>query len=200
MIIGVDIDGVLTNLLKLCKKDFFQFSKKINGKGIFRKQARSLAEIFGVTQEQDYEFWKDYNWVYAENIKYYPTASKYLKKLRERGHKIYIITSREYAGQNSELGQKMRTLIETSLQKEGILYDKIFYTSETKSKKQVIVDNNVDVLIDDSFWNLEEATKLIPAICFDQIYNRDYKNERVERCKNWREIYKTIQKMAKKEN
>lgn len=202
MIIGVDIDGVLTDLFKLSKKDFLRYSKNIHGKKFLlnKKTATSLREVYGLSKEQDFEFWKDFNWKYAENIKYYCSAVKILKKLRQEGHKIYILTSRLYADKKDKDGEKMRGLIESSLLKAGIVYDQIFYTSETLSKKEVIEANGVEVLIDDSKWNLDLASQVVPCICFGTIYNKAYSNSNVVRCKNWKAVYKALHKMMENKN
>ncbi len=197
MIIGIDIDGVLAKLLQGVKGEYKKFSKKCNGRVIIKKDAKSIGEMFGVTREQDSEFFANYTWVYAENIKYYRSAKKYIQKLHNEGHTLYIITARDYAGRNDADGERMRNLIEKSLAKAGIYYDEIFYTSEAKTKLQIINQKGVQVLIDDSYWNIEEISKHIPVICYNQPYNKTYKQEGLRRAKNWKEVYRHIAEMSK---
>ena len=197
MIIGIDIDGVLTDLMKSCKKEYSKFSKLKNGKKVFNKNGKRLAEIFGVSREEDEEFWDGFLWKYSEKSKYYTNASKYLKLLKKDGHKLVIITSRGFAGREDEMGQRMRSNTENSLAKNGIVYDQIVYTSETNSKVSASLEIGVDVMIDDSVWNLKELSQHFPCICFDQLYNKAIDMSNVVRAKNWKEVYNIISKMAK---
>lgn len=197
MIIGIDIDGVLTDLMKSCKKEYSKFSKLKNGRKVFNKRGNSLGEIFGVSREEDEEFWDGFLWGYSENGKYYSSAGKYLKRLKEDGHTLVVVTSRAFAGRNDELGQKMRENIEKSFIKNGIVYDKTVYTSEMKSKIPAIHEHGAQVMIDDSAWNLKELSQHIPTICFDQLYNRRLKLENMTRAKSWKDVYKIINQMSK---
>ena len=108
-----------------------------------------------------------------------------------------IITSRAFAGKDNEEGKRMRCYVENSLSRNGIVYDKIVYTSELKSKTAAILELGVQVMIDDSVWNLEELSNHVPVICYHQIYNRNFAKENVVRAKNWKEIYKIIENMSK---
>ncbi|MBQ8443995.1 MAG: hypothetical protein IJX25_01395 [Clostridia bacterium] len=197
MIIGVDIDGVLTDLLKSIKKEYKKFAKLKNGNVAINKKAKSLSEYFGVSREQDDEFFKNYNWIYAENAKYYKSAKKYINLLRSEGHKVYIVTARAYAGEDNELGERMRYLVESSLKNEGVCYDKIFYTSKLKNKLPVIEENGIDVFIDDAYWNIEALSSIVPVICYSQVYNSTYYRENLMRAKNWKEVYKHIKNLNK---
>ena len=198
MISGIDVDGVLTNLYKSVKKEYKKFSKIKNGRCIINKSGRSLSDIFGVSRAEDEEFFEKYMWTYAENSIYYSSASKYLKLLKKAGHTLYIVTARAFAGRDDENGKRMRNLIETSMKKAGIIYDKIFYTSESKSKLPIIKELGIEVFIDDSHWNIEELSKHIPVICFEQIYNRKCEFSGVLRARNWKNVYNCIELLNKK--
>lgn len=197
MIIGVDIDGVLTDLLKSVKKEYLKFAKKENGKVKINKYGKSLGEYFGLNREQDSRFFNSYIWEYSEKAIYYKSAKKYLNLLRKQGHLIYIVTARSFAGRDDGDGEKMRAIIENSLKKADIVYDKIFYTSELKNKVPVIQENNIDVFIDDSFWNIESLSPVIPVICYHQKYNVSFNVSDLMRARNWRDVYKFICKLNK---
>ncbi len=192
MNIGIDIDGVLTNLLGGVKKEYKKFSKLKNGRTVYKREAKSLAELFGVTESQDVEFFVDYIWVYAEKVKYYRLPKKYIRLLHKQGHKLIIITAREYAGQDSAKGAQMRAIVERGLAKAGIYYDKIFYTSEIKTKVPVIKEEKIDVFIDDYTSNIQEISQHIPVICYNQRYNKTYQQKGLRRANNWKEVYKHI--------
>ena len=58
-----------------------KYSFKVNGKKVYNKNADSFTEMYGLTESQDYLFWFDYIWEYAEKVKVYKNASKYIKRL-----------------------------------------------------------------------------------------------------------------------
>ena len=71
MIIGVDVDGVIVDLFKCAKKELKKYSFKVNGKRVYNKKAISFWEMYGMTQEQDVDFWEYFIWEYAEKVKVY---------------------------------------------------------------------------------------------------------------------------------
>ena len=198
MIIGIDVDGVLTDLYKCCKKEYSKYSKMVNGRRVFNKNGIGLAEVFGLSYEKDVALWNDFSIIYSQNEIFYSLAKKYTKKLKEDGHTLYIVTSRHYAGRDDELGKNMRDNLFKSLKRAGITYDKVFFTSHKGSKTDTLIELKADVMIDDSAFNLDEISKKLPCICYRQIYNKNYKKDNVIMAKNWKEIYKIITEMAVK--
>jgi len=85
MIIGVDIDGVLTNLYKFVDKKRKEICRKNKIKIVRNKNVLNLREHYGITEEESNKFWMDNIFEYAENVKFYKSASKYLKKLKRMG-------------------------------------------------------------------------------------------------------------------
>ena len=55
-----------------------------------------------------------------------------------------------------------------------------------------IIENNIDVMIEDSPKNLEQLSEITKMICLDLPYNKDINNDNIYRCYNWDEIYDTI--------
>ena len=68
-------------MLKCAKMNLKKYSFKVNGKKVYNKNADSFTEMYGLTESQDYLFWFDYIWEYAEKVKVYKNASKYIKRL-----------------------------------------------------------------------------------------------------------------------
>ena len=195
MTIGIDIDGVIVDLLKCAKTELKKYSFKVNGKKVYNKNADSFTEMYGLTEHQDYLFWLDYIWEYAEKVKVYKNASKYIKMLKEDGHGIILITAREFAGKDDEKGKRMRDIVERRLAEDCVVYDKIIYTSEVKSKLPTLYDNKVDIMIEDAVSNLKDISPHIPSICYYQKYNKNFKMDNVYKCKNWKDVYTTINKL-----
>ncbi len=197
MIIGVDVDGVLTNLYRYVKKRnkvYFKHEKLAEKK----KKNNGLGELLGWSKDQDDRFWADNIFDYSINVKFYKQASKYLQKLKDDGHQIYIITLRYYLGEDSERGKEMEKIFYKSFEDNNIVYDKIFALFPVGDKLPTILEKKVDVMIDDSRFNLESISKHVPTICYHTKYNKYLKLDNMTRCKNWKQIYKTIKQMEVK--
>lgn len=198
MNIGIDIDGVLVDLYGWIKRRMKKYSKRLFGKRVYIKEGKHIYERYGLTREQDEEFWNIYRWDYSENVKTFKGIKRYFDRLRQNGHKLIIITARYHAGEDSVEGERMRSLIENSLKKSGLVYDKIIYTSEDNGKLKACKENNVDVMIDDSSWNILELENEVSCIIYDTQYNKWINSEKVFRARNWKEVYKIINQLSQK--
>ena len=94
MRIGIDIDGVLTDIEKWQLDYGSKFFYENYGKEIIVFDKYETNEIFKVSKEQDDEFWNKYFKDYSINIETRKFASEVIKKLKEKGNEIYIITAR----------------------------------------------------------------------------------------------------------
>ena len=121
-------------------------------------------------------------------------ASDVLSSLRKKGHKIIIVTSRFGCEKQNAIGKERRQISEEWLKENNIEYDEIIYTGEGNSKVPVVLNKNIDIFIDDSVKNLEEISKYIPVICFNESYNKNYINDKIKRCSSWKEILSLISK------
>ena len=193
MNIGIDIDGVLTNIAEFALEKGLEFCKE-TGKGkLMKMSSYDTKEAFGWDKETDDAFWEKYLFLYAEENPVIDKASENIKKLKEDGHKLYIITARGLAGpdvKNIEIRDKMRNTVKNWLDKNDIVYDDLIFTTEDKS--QAIRDKKIDIMIDDSPYNLRDLSKITKMICYDWPYNRDVNNDNICRCYNWDEIYEHI--------
>lgn len=193
MNIGIDIDGVLTNIAEFALEKGLEFCKE-TGKGkLIKISSYDTKEAFGWDEETDNAFWKKYLFLYATENPVIDGASENIKKLKKDGNNLYIITARGLAGPdvtNIEIRDKMRNIVKDWLSKNDIVYDEIIFTTEDKS--QAIKDKKIDVMIDDSPYNLKSLSKITKMICYDWPYNRDVNNENIYRCYNWDEIYEYI--------
>lgn len=196
MIIGIDIDGVLTDMFRYVCKARKKYNKENNIKGTKVKASLNFNECFGWSKEQCDKFWNEWIWDYSKNVKFYKSASKYIKKLKNDGHNIYFVTKRHFLGADDEDGIKMKQLLNSQLNKYDICYDKIFAVDRTSTKLTSLIENKVDIMIDDEVKNIEEISKQIPTICYTAKYNKKYKNKNVYRCKNWKEIYNLISNLS----
>ena len=199
MIIGVDFDGVLTDLANFFYNEGEKYAKEHNININKNESAYSTLEYFGWSQEDDLNFWESNHLKYTKFVKAKTGAKEVLKKLREEGHKIVIITARRDCDLDTEKGCEKRKISEEWLRTHEISYDKICYVGDL-SKVKFILDHKIDVFIDDSVKNLDEISKMIPTICFDEKYNRNYSNDNMKRLGSWKEIFDYINTLSLGEN
>lgn len=116
-------------------------------------------------------------------------AVQYLRKLKEDGHEIYIVTSSDY--------RTIRTKIDNVLLK----YFPFINVSDVimARNKQMIIG---DVLIDDGLHNLTGGT--YTGIMMTQPHNNKHEvsleRDNIIRVNNWEEIYDVIFEMSKEDS
>lgn len=166
MNIGIDIDGVLTDIGQ------FQLEK---GKKYFKKEpinknGFTIKEIFGCTKEEEYDFWKKNLLKYSITYPARSGIANAIKKLRSDGNNIYIITSREFTDKDELSGKIMRTIVKEWLNANKIEYDKIVFCGN--SKVEAIKNNYISVMVEDNTSNIMELNKYTNMICIDCDYNK----------------------------
>ena len=194
MIIGVDIDGVLC---KLNKYTWYYFKKYLKANNIpfkFNKTKETFCKQLNVSEEIENQFWEQANIHYTNHVKPINNASKIVKKNHDDGHKIIIITSRISSFLQNEKGEHIRDGIKKWLNKNKIYYDKIYFC---RNKKNILLQEKVDVMIEDSKCNIEEFSKFIPVIIFKNPANKLCKGKNKILANSWKEIYKIILNMDK---
>ena len=80
------------------------------------------------------------------------------------------------------------------LKKHRINYKKLIF-SKDEEKIQHCVENNIDIMIEDSPKNIEDISSKIKVIKFDCQYNKDISNENVMTAYSWYHIYNIIKQM-----
>lgn len=204
MNIGIDLDGVLTNYRQFAIEQGLKYCKE-NKKGkLINPDGYESTDIFDWDEKTDLDFWIKNIFIYARENPAIEGASENIKKLKADGHTIYIITARWLASTEidknfsclNEIRQTMRTTVKEWLAKNNIIYDYIIFSEKDKSK--YILENNIDVMIEDSPNNLKNLSKLTKMICYDWPYNQGIENDNIYRCYNWNEIYDKILEINKK--
>ena len=91
MRIGIDIDGVLTDVIRyVCdygSKYFYEKYGKLN----ININSWSIKDMFNVTDTEDKECWLTLVENYANNEPARPFASEIINKLKNEGNSIYMI-------------------------------------------------------------------------------------------------------------
>lgn len=190
MRIGIDIDGVLTNVEEFefdyASKYFYETEKLDSVK-------KSLSENFSIEQNDDDAFWAKAIYDYI-NIKPRNFADEIIHKLKEEGNKIYIITNRisdlAYCDINEE---EMKDIVKKWLEVNDIYYDKLIFSNGDKTN--FILDNHIDIMIEDNPKNITAISKLIPVLCYHANYNMMCNGKNIIRCYGWYDIYAEIKKI-----
>lgn len=196
MRIGIDIDGVLTNIeefiadyeVKFCYENNLSYRIKLN--------EYDDAKALGISAENCEKFWNKYIKYYATEYKARDFAAEVINKLKEDGHEIYIVTARNEYGLTGEDYGKMKEFVKEWLKKNNIYYDKIVHTEETKLP--YCVGNYIDVMIEDKPENVKEISTKMPVLCYNCSYNVDIKGKNITRVYSWYDIYNKIKQMCNK--
>lgn len=193
MRIGIDIDGVLTNvgqfsidyLSKYCVENNIEFDI---GDSYYK-----IAKTFNISNIDESKFWDKYLDFYPKYEKARPFASEVIKKLKDDGYKIYIITARWLTNRKDSVGNKMRETVKNWLAENDITYDELIFTkSDNENKFQEIIDNKIDLMIEDSPTNINELANITHVFCYNTDYNKNCNGENITRCYSWYDIYKKI--------
>lgn len=198
MNIGIDIDGVLTDMereitdyaTKMCVEE--QIPIKVDSTQYYE------SDSFGWNQEQVDKFWNKYLVPYVKEANLRKYAKEIIQKLRKEENKIYIITARDESGMPEEYYGKMQQLTKEWLNKHEIEYDKLIFEKD-KEKLQKCIENNVEIMIEDSPNNIKDISTKIKVIKFDCQYNKNVQGENIITAYSWYHIYDIINKTKKGE-
>lgn len=198
MNIGVDIDGVLLDLekfaldygTKFCVEENLEI--KINVKEYYE------APKFNWTEEQENKFWNRYIIKYFAESKPRKFVTQIIKKLREERNKIYIITARNEEGLPKEEYGKSQEITKKWLKENNIEYDKLIFVTDAEKLEQCI-ENDVEIMIEDSPTNIKNISTQIPVIKFNCGYNENISGKNIITAYSWYQIYDIINKKMKGE-
>lgn len=191
MRIGVDVDGVLTNIERYMWDYGSKYATDWNLDVSIDHTKYNTIDMFGWGKENDSTFWKKIYDDYCKNAPIRSFASEILNKLKKDGHEIYIITARspeeDVTPKNIKKSNKM--LIKW-LRNNKVKYDKLIFTGEDKLNH--CLDNDISIMIEDCPKNIRQISKKIPMICMHADYNSKVKGENIIRCHSWYEVYNRI--------
>jgi len=178
MRIGIDIDGVLTDIEQWQLDVGGKFFSKFN-KGVEKKDGYEITEIFNVSDELGNQFWNEYLYEYVTKEPSRKYASEVIKKLKDDGNEIYIVTARYLTARNTDDGKRMRDIVVNWLKEQKIYYDEIIFSPE--DKKENCKKYNIDIMIEDKVDNIDKISSIIPVICFHAGYNKECSGNNIYR-------------------
>ncbi|MGP1608811.1 MAG: 5' nucleotidase, NT5C type [Clostridium sp.] len=192
MNIGIDIDGVITNveeyMLSYCSK--FCYENKINlEKG--DKTDYSPRVMYNLTDKENEELWKKIINIYGKTVIPRMYVTEVINKLYQ-DHDIHIITARTFEKEFYDTEDKIKEGREETIQwlkKYDIPYNTITFA---ENKDEVVKEKNIDLMIEDSPDNIKSLEDYCKILVFNAVYNQDVKHKRVY---SWYEILYTIENM-----
>ena len=196
MRIGFDVDGVFTDLENYQLKYGKKYFKNVKEEDIHEDEI-DIKEIFDCTKAEREKFWIKYIWKYCF-MPFEEDMGALVRKLKEEGDDIYIITGRAHTTESGVTGKLFRAMLYHMFKKEDVPYDHIFFCSEKNSDEEKLAickDNKIDILVDDKKENIDTVKDVSHVICRDRIYNRMYNNPEVVRARNTHDIYNAIERI-----
>ncbi len=185
--LGIDIDNVISNFNEVLLKEYIEHDKSIGGNGIVDKDKYISKGMFGWSEEEQDSFYKNNIERIAKSLDTVKDSVKYINKLKEEGHKIYIITGRD----NGDYSDPHTMTIDW-LESKGVKYDKLIITNYHQLDKYLeCKKHNIDIMIDDSKRIARKCVENgVNTLLMDTEYNKE--ENTIQRVYNWVEIYKYI--------
>lgn len=193
MKIGIDIDGVLTDIEKWQLDYGSKFYYENYHKGIVNNKGYETDEIFDSSRECDNLFWDKYFKDYSVNVEVRKFAAEIISNLKNEGYEINIITARgSFLSHSSSVMSKKENeqIVKKWLNKNNIYYDQIIFSPE--DKLDICINNKIDIMIEDKVDNINKISTKIPGICYNAGYNEVCKGKNIYRVYSWYDIYYTI--------
>lgn len=194
MNIGIDIDDTISNTFET----FLPYMEKYIRQDLKRNLDLNLSsktdyynivEKYGLSEDEARDFWVSYYIPMLETVKPKKSAIEVINKLKEKGHRIVLITARL----DDEIVDA-KTITEKWLGKYDINYDKLIINSH--NKLEIAKQEYIDIFIDDSIRNCEMVSSgNIKTFMFLTRNNEYYENENIEKVTSWDEFYEKIKEV-----
>lgn len=169
MRIGIDLDDTIFCTSEQYEKYQIDYLKKHN---------ISADELWS-NRENRIDFIKNNIDTIFSDVKLKDNCLKIIEKLKSDGNEIYIITAR-----NNDYCDDMYSFTKKSIDRFNIPYKKLILTEKYKLKS--CLENNIDLMIDDSKYICDELNDKVKTILLDD--KERYLNE-INRVSSWNDIY-----------
>lgn len=199
MNIGLDVDGVFTELDKFQIEYGTIFFKKKYNMDVVNPYGSSIREIFDCTKEQEEEFWIKHLFYFVKPIMR-DGCVEMLQKIKADASniKLFIITARAKTIDKNLLGFIMRFLLKIFLKEipyENITFCPIDDTTP-QAKKEACIKYNIDLMVEDTPENILAIREVTKVVCFNAYYNQILPDD-VIRINYYYELYNIINRLNK---
>lgn len=193
MNIGIDIDDTISEtfetLLPYSQKYTIEDLKKELKIYIKDEYANHFYIVYmnGWNEEEAKGFWDKYYEEILRKVNIKQFAAESINKLKQEGHKIYLITARWDMPNDDIQGITKKWLIENNIE-----YDELIINAS--DKLQLIKEKNIDVFIDDSFNNCKSIAENsnTKVYMMTSRVNGSFNHEKITRVYSWPEVYSLI--------
>lgn len=195
--LGVDNDGVIFDTLPVMHEYARQYTEVLKQKAVplskpINPNSYFLHEVFGWPIEYEEKFFCIYLLDILRNAPLKPEASFYLKKLRAHGIRICILTARNNERTPNFSPEEIQEVTLQAYRDHNIEVDEIIFM---KGKKSTWISKlGIVSMMEDSPSQVLEISKLVPVICFEEMYNKSLSGECIYPVKGWRDAYTTFMK------
>lgn len=192
MKIGIDIDNTITDTLPIIKKYCKMYNDTVVKRNLtMHEDGVASYNLFDWTPEENQDFCMNYLEKAVLSAKVKENAAKVIKKLKNDGHKIYIISARI-----EPVFKTPYKSTEKYLKENNIVYDKLIVGS--LDKKPYCIEHNIDILLEDEPRYINDISPIIPVIVFDEIFNKQCVGNNIYKVTNWNQVYDLINRISKK--
>ena len=192
MIIGVDADGVLTDMQEFN----YQCGKKHFKKEIENPEGYSVKEIFNVGKIAELFYGLRYFPKYCKEYPPRENAVAVIQKLRLDGHGLHEITARKFVTYKNFIGSGSRKWFVEWCKNNELIFSSITFCSEKngpEEKYSACKQLGVDIMIDDRpEIVMYLAERGVPVLMMDAPYNQSVKHENITRVFGWQDVYEKI--------
>ena len=193
MRIGIDIDNVISNFNEILLNEYILHDKKLRNTGIINNNASYIRNgMFDWTVEEEKAFYNENIERIVKKLDVIEGAKKYIDKLHDDGHLIYIITGRDNGDYTDPY-----SMTNTWLKEHNIYYDDLILTDahDKHAKTLKCIEYDIDIMIDDSVRICTDCIDNgITTILMETPYNKGID---ISRVKNWEEFYLYISNYKK---
>lgn len=193
MNIGVDFDGVIVDSEKRFKYHFEKFAFLKHGREVKTRVWRSAQKCFDLPKEDVDKYFINNLGPITLASPFMEGAREVLEMLRERGHKLFLVTAR-----NTFLCEDEVVSAQKKVKELGFKFDGEFWS--VLDKVACCKENNITVMIDDCNKNCRKLME-------NGIHTLYFREKGVEKLPegeylvdvhNWIHIYKEILKLERR--
>lgn len=191
MNIGLDIDNVITSFDSTILHAFLQEDKNKRGKGIVDKKADHIIRMFDWSQKEIDDFFAENMENLAKILRVRKNCKKYMDKLLEDGHKLYLISHRAFPHYNNP----EKTTLDW-LAKHKINYTKLVL-SESPDKTKECKTYKIDIMVDD---RVTQCKKMMQGGIYCILMKTNFNKNRMEGlpyASSWKNLYEEIKEWKK---
>jgi hypothetical protein len=162
--------------------------EELHKNGVVNKQGIKVKERYDWTDEETKDFGDKYFDYLTTITNFNPLAIEIINRLHSEGNQIYVITNR------GSFSDSAITLCEELFAKNNLLIDKYFWKVE--DKLSVIRENDVDIMIDDSYKICKETSdNKVLTIYFREKDSKEIASEYIYDVDNWGQVYRVIKNL-----